>query len=112
MHSFAGEVNRHGVQTKVSNDISERGALRLEVFHGDEIDFVYEVNLKSHPMPDQSLGKKPMDEMNTGELFYRAEVHLLEGGQDYDIMGWTQEQVVVDILTQYENHLHFLHTVR
>ena len=112
MHSFAGEVNRHGVQAKVSNHISERGALRLEVFHGDEIDFVYEVNVKSHPMPDQSLGKKPMDEMNTSELFYRAEVHLLEGGQDYDIMGWTQEQVVVDILTQYENHLHFLHTVR
>ena len=26
--------------------------------------------------------------------YYRAEVFLREGGQDYDIMGWTQEQVI------------------
>ena len=46
------------------------------------------------------------------EGFFRAEVHLAEGGQDYDVMGWTQEQVIVDILSQYEDHLHFLHTMR
>ena len=40
------------------------------------------------------------------------EVHLAEGGQDYDVMGWSQEQIIVDILNQYEDHLHFLHTVR
>jgi choline/glycine/proline betaine transport protein len=44
--------------------------------------------------------------------FFRAEVHLTEGGQDYDVMGWSEEQVIVDILNQYEDHLHFLHTVR
>ena len=112
MHSFAEEVNQHGVQTKVSDALGEHGVLRLEVFHGGETDFIYEVKSRSHPMPDQSLANKPMDDMQVGELFFRAEVHLLEGGQDYDIMGWTQEQVVVDILNQYENHLHFLHTVR
>ena len=25
-------------------------------------------------------------------------------------MGWSQEQIIVDILNQYEDHLHFLHT--
>jgi choline/glycine/proline betaine transport protein len=53
-----------------------------------------------------------MDTMKDSDLFYRAEVHLAEGGQDYDIMGWTREQVVLDILNQYEDHLHFLHTLR
>jgi len=27
-------------------------------------------------------------------------------------MGWSHEQIIVDILNQYEDHLHFLHTVR
>jgi choline/glycine/proline betaine transport protein len=50
--------------------------------------------------------------MKQDQVFYRAEVHLIEGGQDYDIMGWSQEQVVLDMLNQYETHLQFLHTVR
>ena len=36
--------------------------------------------------------------MKQDQIFYRAEVHLIEGGQDYDIMGWSQEQVVLDML--------------
>ena len=46
------------------------------------------------------------------ESFFRAEVHLAEGGQDYDVMGWSQEQIIVNILNQYDDHLHFLHTIR
>ena len=37
---------------------------------------------------------------------------LKEGGQNYDVMGWNQEQLINDILDQYEKHLHFLHLVR
>lgn len=44
--------------------------------------------------------------------FYRAEVHLREGGQDYDVMNWTREQVIADVLDQYEKHLHFLDLMR
>ncbi len=112
MRQFADELNRHDIKAAIANEITERGSLRLEVFHGDEIDFVYEVRSRSHPLPDESLTGKSMDELNDQEKFYRAEVHLAEGGQDYCIMGWSEEQVVVDILNQYETHLHFLHTVR
>ena len=38
-------------------------------------------------------------------------MHLNEGGQDYDIMGWTKEDIIADILDQYERHRHFLHMV-
>ncbi|EFE7263522.1 glycine/betaine ABC transporter [Escherichia coli] len=44
--------------------------------------------------------------------YYRAEVYLKEGGQNYDVMSWNQEQLINDILDQYEKHLHFLHLVR
>ncbi|MBE1188134.1 glycine/betaine ABC transporter [Escherichia coli] len=53
------------------------------------------------------------DEQQTElHLFYRADVYLKEGGQNYDVMGWNQEQLINDILDQYEKHLHFLHLVR
>ena len=112
MRSFAEELNKHDFRTLVSNHISDNATVRLEVYHGEEIDFVYEVRSRSYPMPDDSLTGKSLDEMTEDETFYRAEVHLMEGGQDYDIMGWNEAQVVGDILNQYENHLHFLHTVR
>ena len=44
--------------------------------------------------------------------YFRAEVHLKEGGQNYDLMGWSREDAISDILDQYEKHLHFLHMVR
>jgi choline/glycine/proline betaine transport protein len=109
MQSFAGALAERGVAAQV---ITEDDALsvRLEVSHGDEPDFSYEVRARLHPMPDASLSAGTSGDK--AATFYRAEVHLKEGGQDYDVMGWSQEQVIVDILNQYEDHLHFLHTVR
>jgi choline/glycine/proline betaine transport protein len=112
MRNFADELRSHDVAATIINEITENGRIRVEVFHGDEIDFAYEVRSRSHPLPDESLAGKSMEDMVEQEKFWRAEVHLAEGGQDYDIMGWTQEQVVMDIVNQYETHLHFLHTVR
>lgn len=112
MQSFAEELNGHGIRTEMADHIADEGILRLEVAHGVEIDFVYQVNMRGHPLPDQSLSGKSLASMQRDEIFYRAEVHLIEGGQDYDIMGWSQEQVVLDMLNQYETHLQFLHTVR
>ena len=41
--------------------------------------------------------------------YYRAEVHLSEGSQNYDLVGYTKEQIINDILDQYERHMQFLH---
>ncbi len=45
-------------------------------------------------------------------MYYHAEVHLQEGGQDYDIMDWIKEDIIQDLIDQYECHLHFLNVVR
>ena len=110
MQTFVSELSGHGVDAVVSND-TDQGA-RLEVYHGDEVDFVYAVCERSHSLPDESIAKKERPDSESASSFSRAEVHLAEGGQDYDVMGWSEEQVIVDILNQYEDHLHFLHTVR
>lgn len=110
MQEFADELRSHGLDVRVELKQPEHRAV-LEVMHGDEVDFQYLVTSHEHPLPGEALAGD--DEPEPDErLYFRAEVHLNEGSQDYDIMGWTQEQVVHDLLEQYERHLHFLHVLR
>ncbi len=102
---FADELKAYGVECQVIDEVSISGKVRLEVFHGGELDFIYEVRCRSHRMPE---GGFKGDDL---ESYYRAEVHLSEGGQDYDVMDWRQEQLLLDLLQRYENHIHFLHTL-
>jgi choline/glycine/proline betaine transport protein len=110
MQAFIAELAGHGVDAVVINEADQRA--RLEVYHGNEVDFVYSVQERSHSLPDASIVAKDQVDAIVDGSFSRAEVHLAEGGQDYDVMGWSEEQIIVDILNQYEDHLHFLHTVR
>src|SRR5690625_6390188 len=52
------------------------------------------------------------EDSSGGHKYFRAEVHLLEGGQDYNIMGWSTQAVIDDIIDQYERHMHYLHLIR
>ena len=44
--------------------------------------------------------------------YYRLETFLLEGSQGNDLMDYSKEQVIIDILDQYERHLNFIHLHR
>ncbi|MEQ8803894.1 MAG: hypothetical protein RLP45_17810, partial [Haliea sp.] len=66
----------------------------------------------AHPRPVEAAVDTPLDALGDADKYYRAEVHLFRGGQDYDVMGWTREQIMHDLLWQYENHLQFLRSVR
>jgi choline/glycine/proline betaine transport protein len=112
LREFGSELQSHGLETRVVNQIGESASVRLEVMHGSEPEFIYEVRCRAHPMPDESLAVVALQDIGSEEKFYRAEVHLSEGGQDYDIMGWDRDQVTLDVLRQYEQHMHFLHTLR
>lgn len=103
------ELALQDIESKVISDDQDR--VWLEVAHGDEIDFFYSVRARPYTPPSFVMS----DTRTTrGEAlrYYRAEVHLKEGGQDYDIMGWSQEQLIADVLDQYERHMHFLSVVR
>lgn len=112
LRNFAQELNRHDVDASVTVKTDGGDAVRLEVLKAGEVDFVYEVRCRAHAMPDESLAGEAISEMSEEEKFYRAEVHLTHGGQDYCIMGWTSAQITHDVLGQYENHLQFLASMR
>ena len=65
--------------------------------------FVYRVEVTESPVP--TYGGRMV---GNRERYARLEVHLDGGGQDYDVMGFTTDQVIHDCLDQYEQHLEFL----
>lgn len=65
--------------------------------------FVYRVEVGESPVP--TYGGRMMQ---SRDRYSRLEVHLIGGGQDYDIMGYRHTQVIDDCLDQYERHLEFL----
>lgn len=73
----------------------------LVVKNGEVEDFRYEVKIRSFEVPEY------VEEDH--DIYYRAEVFLLNGGQDYDVYGYTTEQIIADAVTQYEKHFHYLH---
>ncbi len=44
--------------------------------------------------------------------YYRLETYLYEGSQGNDLVGYTKEQVINDVLDRYERHMTFLHINR
>ena len=111
LKSFAAELKQQGLTAKVST-VDSNGEARIEVKHGDEVDFIYSVITGEIVLPNEALLGDGNDVSSEAQTYYRAEVHLREGGQDYDVMGWTRDQLIEDVLSQYERHLHFLHLVR
>ncbi|WP_250458703.1 BCCT family transporter [Microbulbifer litoralis] len=113
MRDFAAQMEKNGFQAEVSE--GENSVVSLNVFQGDEVDFLYSIHPKAHLKPNASNPDAELDDTyddGSPDKYFRAEVHLSEGGQDYDVMGWTRDQLLTDILSQYERHLQFLHSLR
>ncbi|UOO82912.1 choline BCCT transporter BetT [Uruburuella testudinis] len=106
----AEELRNSGLNAEVS--APESGQVVLSVHQGEEIDFTYQVVATGHIQPEFAQSNTSTQEADEAQKYYRAEVHLGEGGQDYDIMGWSREGVINDIISQYHKHLHFLHSLR
>lgn len=94
------EFKKRGLDARLNTNKKDSISL---VIHNEEVeDFKYEVFLRSFEVPEYA----PDEEH---EKYYRAEVFLLSGGQEYDVFGYTKNQIVADAVTQYEKHFHFLH---
>jgi len=84
-------------------------ALVLTVTMGNDPDFVYAVYSTATHQPE--FGPSEIQEVDESDkpTYYRAEVHLSEGGQNYDIMGWSKISVINDVIDQFQKHQHFIH---
>ncbi|MDO7912057.1 choline BCCT transporter BetT [Pseudomonas monteilii] len=79
-----------------------RALMGLRVMMEEGNPFVYEVSLDGYQAPVGDLSTEGEPEVR--QRFYRAEVYLHDGSQEYDLMGFSAEQIVRDVLDQFESH--------
>jgi choline/glycine/proline betaine transport protein len=109
MEKVCLELASNQVESEIVN---ESGMLSLHVQHGSEYSFVYGVKCEKYLQPSFSPDNEESLASSDEHTYCRAEVHLAEGGQDYDIMGWSKQAVINDMIDQYHKHQHFLHLLR
>ncbi|MEM1187054.1 MAG: BCCT family transporter [Pseudomonadota bacterium] len=112
LREFAEELQTHDIEARVTQRFDEQSRVRLEVLSDGEIEFLYEVRCRPHATPDERHAGTALAALSDEDRYYRAEVHLSQGGRDYCIMGWSRDQITHDILNHYENHLDFLKSLR
>lgn len=99
------ELTKQGLDVVMYSE-DDGGDIRLEVDHGDNANFVYRVKAKHYLKPSFTL----LDEESAQEdqKYFRAEVYLDDGSKGYDIMGYTKENVMNDIVDHYTSHTYFI----
>ncbi len=99
-----GRVSLESVAPDEANPI---GYLDLRVHLGEEQDFIYQVWPQQYSIPGFTYRAR-----SGKSTYYRLETFLMEGSQGNDLMDYSKEQVIIDILDQYERHLNFIHLNR
>lgn len=96
-----------GYEVELAQEEREEECLGLTIPLNEAQSFYYELRLRQHLMPAFATRSAK----SSGQ-YYRVEASLAEGGQGYDLMGYSKAQVIDDILDQFERHMHFLHSQR
>ncbi|SHE89014.1 choline/glycine/proline betaine transport protein [Modicisalibacter ilicicola DSM 19980] len=107
MENVKQALEEQNVQSSIVEGSGDNEHLELNVSLGDEQNFTYQIWPRRFTTPSFALRAQWAN-----AYYYRLEVYLLEGSQGYDVTGYNKEQVIEDILDQYERHLHFLHLNR
>ena len=108
LQSVAEEIREHDCAATAIVDAEKA---EIKVTHADEPVFRFSVVARGYRSPSFAFADSDPDE-ETEKQTYRAEVYLTEGGQGYDIYGYSREQVIHEVLNQYNRHMHFLHIAR
>lgn len=111
MQAVAEELDRKGIQVSVNekplDDESGLYHLDLQIILGEEENFVYAIWPVRYAAPQFSSRGK-----SSRLFYYRLESYLFEGSQGNDLVGYSKEQVINDILDKYERHMMYLHINR
>jgi choline/glycine/proline betaine transport protein len=106
----AEELEEQGCVTNVVADTAAETDipyLELQVSMGTEEHFSYAIWPEAAAVPAFALHM-----ISEQEEYWRLAVYLNEGSQGYDVMGYTEAQLIGDILDHYERHLEYLRLSR
>ncbi|MEQ3697579.1 MAG: BCCT family transporter [Pseudomonadales bacterium] len=93
-------------EQSVDSQVSiEEDAVTLAVKLDDGTNFAYQLKLREVEDHEDALTET---DMSTA----RCEVYLREGFQHYDMMGYSEQQIINDMLNHCEKHGYFVHLAR
>lgn len=107
MQHVETELKNQGWPVAVFFDDEQHRAY-IEVIRDNELDFIYEVRMRGYATPTFAYPEMASDP-DGDKRYYRAEVFMRRGGAAYDIYGCSEQEIIDDLLTQFEKYLHFLH---
>lgn len=106
LREVADELTASGVPALVATgegDDEDGGLSFAELVTDDPEPFIYRVQVALSRVPTYA-GRMIGDR----DKYARLEVHTAGGGQDYDVMGYSTDQIIHDCLDQYERHAEYL----
>lgn len=107
MEEISASLKKRGFPSRIEQGEQNDEFVRLNVEIEGHQDFTYEIQPVAFTIP--SFVRRPH---SSSSHYYRLEAHLFEGGQGYDLVGYTKVQVIEDILDHFERHMQFLHVQR
>ena len=110
LNHLASALRREGLVASTSEG-SERVDFRIAI--DGHPDFVLAIKLCRYALPECGIAadNSPGFREYLPSQYARAEIILKEGSRDYDVMGWTEAQLIHAVLDEYESHLMFLRKV-
>lgn len=111
MQDVAKELEVRGANVELQRLPPEEegglGHLSLMVHLGEEQNFLYDIWPQKYAIPGFTYRAR-----SGKSTYYRLETFLVEGSQGNDLIGYSKEQVIIDMLDHYERHLNFIHLHR
>ena len=107
MEAVKEELNKYSWDVSVSNDKANAISV-LRVEHSLDFDFIYEVRTRNYDTPSYAYPES-VNPTKEQKKYARAEVYLQDGNKAYDIYGYDEDAIIIDIIDQFEKHRHFLH---
>lgn len=110
LEQVAEAIRERGASATLRREaVAEVGIDQLDLFvgFGDEKDFRYQLYPVEYLTPSFA-GVVHLDK-DADIHYYRLEVFTLTGSLGYDVYGYSQEQLISDVLDLYERHMEFLH---
>lgn len=98
LESVKAELEKRGRTAEVAR--TETGAVALTVPAEGVRDFIYGVHKSEH-----RLAAFNAMEASRPDLRYEARTYFSDGSRGYDVMGMTREQIITDVLVQFERYL-------
>ena len=104
MQSVADQLDKTLLNPLIEN---KPNLIRLRVSYAGQPDFIYEVRLREYAIPTVAFPELPRKEKE--KTYWRAEVYLDNGPQNYDVAGYSMEQLMSDMLCQFDQYMQYVH---